>query len=125
MSQFISQPAPDVVDNLTTNDSTKALSAAQGYALNSKITSKATWLYAKAKTINVHLENSSELFVMALSHNFASVFHASGNGTISGQVDLTQGYSITVTKTTNTITFTSSSDIALNAIAEDGKAWIV
>ena len=38
MSQFISQPAPDVVDNLTTNDSTKALSAAQGKALNDKIT---------------------------------------------------------------------------------------
>lgn len=37
MSQFISQPAPDVVDNLTTNDSTKALSAAQGKALNDNL----------------------------------------------------------------------------------------
>lgn len=31
---------PDVVDNLTTNDGTKALSAAQGYALNGKMTKK-------------------------------------------------------------------------------------
>jgi len=40
MAQWEDQPAPDVVDNLTTDDATKALSAAQGKALNTKITTQ-------------------------------------------------------------------------------------
>ena len=35
----------DIVNNLTTNDETKPLSAAQGYALNSKINNQLSDLY--------------------------------------------------------------------------------
>ena len=38
-------PKSDIVDNLTTNDGTKVLSAAQGYALNSKLTSEILNVY--------------------------------------------------------------------------------
>ena len=35
-------PKSDIVDNLTTNDGTKVLSAAQGYALNGNLATKVT-----------------------------------------------------------------------------------
>ena len=42
----------DLVNNLTTNDSTKALSAAQGYALNSNIANTTTYLATSYITAN-------------------------------------------------------------------------
>lgn len=43
----------DLVNNLTTNDSTKALSAAQGYALNGNIASLTTTVNGKQNTLSV------------------------------------------------------------------------
>ena len=60
---------PEVVNNLTTNDGTKALSAAQGYALNGKVTTK----YASDKIIAIRRAGIVTLIINGISGNGSSV----------------------------------------------------
>lgn len=55
-------PRSDIVNNLTTNDSTKVLSAAQGYELNIKITNRVI-----TKDITVTFNNETSVSVDAAS----------------------------------------------------------
>ena len=66
----------DIVNNLTTNDSTKVLSAAQGYALNSKITKNSFDNYVDisgyTSTSNLYVAPSDGYLVCGLTDTAAS-----------------------------------------------------
>lgn len=65
----------DLVNNLTTNDSTKALSAAQGYALNGKTFAQ---IYNDEITAG-----TSKTYTLTASNQVAMVFINNGNGAVA------------------------------------------
>ena len=84
-------PKSDIVDNLTTNDGTKVLSAAQGYALNGKCK------FGKYSSVTLPFEATTDGFLYlwlnpsSVSGAYARVAFTSDNATISGGLNAKAG----------------------------------
>ena len=92
MSQHIDPPMnqASIVDNLTTNDGTKALSAAQGYALNSKLYIKleggsSYWATNIAKLNTMANEESRLVYITggAMEYITSNLYSVSGKGVVA------------------------------------------
>lgn len=77
-------PKSDIVDNLTTNDSTKVLSAAQGYALNGKfgVTTLANGSKSMTLSNSVYGDISFDLSESIYNYSEVIVVASDASGTV-------------------------------------------
>jgi len=105
-------PKSDIVDNLTTNDSTKVLSAAQGYSLNGKL----------GKIKNIYLVKKLSISLSAASNAMGGYYGAVTVDSVigSGKVALSlyatnqQGYPVpcSIDESGTYLMISSNKDIA-------------
>jgi len=112
----------DIVNNLTTNDPTKVLSAAQGYALNSNIANFGNIkMLAKtgASSYALNIPSNSQRFLIGTTNNsaytFAFIVCCNSQGVVY-VIEAAKGTYLTYAVSTNTLTITLDTARALNLI---------
>lgn len=106
-------PKSDIVNDLTTNDSTKVLSAAQGYALNSKIANAvSTYTLSSGTTATyTNIKLGALFFVARADYMYSGMIDPTGD--ITGLVTRNFGNNISVSYTNGTLTISQSIGVAV------------